>query len=68
MTEKEKLIEKILEEIEKYNIFSFIVEEIENSLVYINKYKLQNIYDNINEFIEDILKINQDYIEWLKKI
>lgn len=68
MTEKEKLIEKILEEIRKYNIFSFIVEEIENSLVYINKYKLQNIYDNINEFIEDILKINQDYIEWLKKI
>lgn len=68
MTEKEKLIEKILEEIEKYNIFSFIVEEIENSLVYINKYKLQNIYDNINGFIEDILKINQDYIEWLKKI
>lgn len=68
MTEKEKLIEKISEEIRKYNIFSFIVEEIENSLVYINKYKLQNIYDNINEFIEDILKINQDYIEWLKKI
>jgi len=68
MTEKEKLIEKISEEIWKYNIFDFIVEEIENSLVYINKYKLQNIYNNINEFIEDILKINQDYIDWFKKI
>ncbi len=68
MSEKQKLKQKILNRLVKENLLNVILEEINDSLDYLNKYKLQNIYDNINYFIEDLKNINLNCINWLKKI
>ncbi len=68
MSEKQKLKQKILNKLVKENLLNIILEEINDSLDYLNKYKLQNIYDNINYFIEDLKNINLNCINWLKKI
>ncbi len=68
MSEKQKLKQKILNRLVKENLLNVILEEINDSLDYLNKYKLQNIYDNINYFIEDLKNINVNCINWLKKI
>ena len=68
MSEKQKLKQKILNKLVKENLLNIILEEINDSLDYLNKYKLQNIYDNINYFVEDLKNINLNCINWLKKI
>ncbi len=68
MSEKQKLKQKILNKLEKEKFLNIILEEIDDSLDYLNKYKLKNIYDNINSFIEELKVINMSCINWLKRI
>ena len=66
MTEKYDLIDKIITEVSKLDVMWFIKEEIEDSLDYLNKYKLMNIYENIEAFCQDIQQVNKNYIKSLK--
>ncbi len=68
MSEKQKLKQKILNKLEKEQFLNIVLEEIADSLDYLNKYKLQNIYDNIVYFIHDLKTINVNCINWLKNI
>ena len=68
MSEKQKLKQKILNKLKKEKFLNIILEEIDDSLDYLNKYKLKNIYDNINSFIEELKVINMSCINWLKRI
>ena len=68
MSEKQKLKQKILNKLGKEKFLNIILEEIDDSLDYLNKYKLKNIYDNINAFIEELKVINISCINWLKRI
>jgi len=68
MSEKQKLKQKIWNRLKEEQLLNIILEEITDSLDYLNKYKLQNIYDNINYFIDDLKKINLNCVNWLKKI
>jgi len=65
MMDKNTLIKAIIEEIKNENLMWFIVEEVEDSLDYLNKYKLKNIYDNLSNFIEELKQLNQNYIKSL---
>lgn len=65
MMDKNTFIKAIIEEIKKENLMWFIVEEVEDSLDYLNKYKLKNIYDNLSNFIEELKQLNQNYIKSL---
>ena len=64
--DKFELKEKIIEAIKNLDIMWFIVEEVEDSLDYLNKYKLLNIYENIESFLIDIKNVNENYIKSLK--
>jgi len=68
MSEKQKLKQKILNRLKQEQLVNIILEEITDSLDYLNKYKLQNIYDNINYFVADLKKVNLSFVNWLKKI
>jgi len=65
MLDKETLINTIITAIRKEKVMWFIVDEIEDSLDYLNKYKLKNIYDNLPEFIKEIKQLNEKYIKSL---
>jgi len=65
MMDKNTFIKAIIEEIKKENLMWFIVEEVEDSLDYLNKYKLKNIYDDLSNFIEELKQLNQNYIKSL---
>ena len=61
MQEKEKLKQKIVQALNKEGIIWFIVQEVEDSLDYLNKYKLQNIVDNLDLFVNDIKRLSNSY-------
>ena len=61
MQEKEILKEKIIKELNNTGIIWFLIQEVEDSLDYLNKYKLQNIIDNLDLFVEDIKKLSNSY-------
>lgn len=65
MNEKEVLKEKIIKKLEKVDILWFIKNEVYDSLDYLNKYKLKNLYLNMDKFIEDLKRINTYYIKSL---
>jgi len=68
MSEKYKLKQKIIKKLEDEGFVSIIIDEVFDSLDYLNKYKLKNIYDNIAYFVEDLKVLNIKFIDWLKKI
>ena len=66
MTQKQKekqLRKKILQYINQKttDIPTFILKEIEKILTYLNFYKLQNLYIQIDEFCEFIQNLSTDY-------
>ncbi len=61
MQEKEKLKEKIIQSLQQAGIIWFIIQEVEDSLDYLNKYKLKNIVDNLDLFVKDMEKISNSY-------
>jgi len=65
MEEKTKIITKIIDRLNKENILWFIVEEVEDSLDYLNKYKLKNIENNLDSFILNLKKVNENYVNSL---
>jgi len=65
MNEKDVLKEKIIRKIDKVDILWFLKNEVYDSLDYLNKYKLKNLYLNIDEFIKDLKRINIYYIKSL---
>ncbi len=65
MNEKEVLKEKIIKKLEKVDILWFLKNEVYDSLDYLNKYKLKNLYLNMDKFIEDLKRINTYYIKSL---
>ena len=44
-------------------ILPFLVEEIMQSLDYMNAYKIKNVYDKLDEFVGKIKDIQKSYIE-----
>lgn len=67
--DKRKILKKnIISALEKENIMLFIIKEVDYSLNYLNYYKLKNIVDNMDLFIEKISKLNKAYYESIKKI
>ena len=65
MLDKINMRDSIINALEKENILWFIISEIEDSLDYLNKYKLKNIYDDLSNFIEELKQLNQNYIKSL---
>jgi len=62
-----KIRESVINTLENANIMPFIIEEVNYSLHYLNYYKLTNIQDNINLFIDKITNLNQQYCKSLEK-
>lgn len=58
----------IIEELEEIGIMPFIIEEVWYSLAYLNYYKLKNIVDNMEVFVNEIKNINKEYYESIKRI
>ena len=58
--------EEIISKLEKENILWFIVEEVKDSLDYLNPYKMKNVYENLDQLIFALKQIEQSYIEGLK--
>ncbi len=57
----QKKRENIIIKCEKYDIMPFIIDEISDSLAYLNQYKIANIQDNIDCFIDKIISLNNNY-------
>ena len=58
--------EEIISKLEKENILWFIVEEVKDSLDYLNPYKMKNVYENLDQLVLALKQIEQSYIEGLK--
>ena len=59
--------EYIVYRLYKAGIMWFILDEVDDSLIYLNKYKLKNIFDNVDEFVKHMKIVNQNYIDSLSK-
>jgi len=55
----------IINKLKDAGIMPFIIEEVSYSLNYLNYYKLTNIKDNIDLFIDKITNLNQQYYKSL---
>ena len=62
-----KIREMIINKLKDSGIMPFIIEEVSYSLNYLNYYKLTNIKDNIDLFIDKITNLNQQYYKSLMK-
>jgi len=62
-----KIREMIINKLKDSGIMPFIIEEVNYSLNYLNYYKLTNIKDNIDLFIDKITNLNQQYYKSLMK-
>ena len=58
--------EKIISKLKKENILWFIIDEIEDSLDFLNPYKIKNVYENVDQLILSLKQIEQSYIKGLK--
>lgn len=56
-----KIRQDIMKKLEEYDILPFILDEIEDSLDYMNKYKLQNIIKNIESLAKKLENLNKSY-------
>ena len=65
MLDKKNMIDTIIESLKKEKILNFIIYEVEDSLDYLNKYKIKNILDNLNDFVKEVKTLNENYIESL---
>lgn len=64
MDEKKEVInlkQKIKEEMYSLQLPGFMYQELERSLSFMNYYKLRNIWDNIDGFMEDLKSIKENY-------
>jgi len=52
---------QLINELKKHNIMPFILQEVEDSLSYLNKYKLKNVYKNMDIFVKKLLSISNMY-------
>lgn len=57
--------QEILDSLKKQNIMPFIIEEVADSLYYLNRYKIKNIKNNLNLFINKIILLNVYYCKSL---
>jgi len=53
-----KIRDSIINGLENTEIMPFIIEEVSYSLSYLNYYKLTNIQNNMDLFIENITNLN----------
>ena len=44
------------------DILPFLVEEVMQSLDYMNAYKVRNVYEKLDEFVEKIKNIQNSYV------
>jgi len=68
-TKRQKLYwqSKIIAELKKKGILGFLVEEISDSLNYLNSYKVKNVYENLDLLIADLSNIQTNYIREVLK-
>jgi len=59
---KEQWKQEIIARLEKENLMWFIVDEIKDSLDYLNPYKVKNVYENLDRLITELKEINANYI------
>lgn len=57
----ENIRKYIIKELKNYDIMPFIMDEISYSLSHLNQYKLTNIKENMDIFVERIINLNQNY-------
>ena len=62
---KEQWKQEIIARLEKENLMWFIVDEIRDSLNYLNPYKVKNVYENLDRLITELKEINENYIRKL---
>jgi len=60
--QKQKWIDSVEKALIKANILKFLVDEIVDSMYYLNLYKAKNVYDNVDYLVEKMKKINDDYV------
>lgn len=60
--DKEQLKTIIIDSLKNKDIMWFIISEVEDSLDYLNKYKLKNIVDNLDAFIDDLEELSKNYV------
>ncbi len=57
-TKKDFLIEDIMSEISSLDIAGYIVQEVRDFLKYVNHYKLANIYENMEDFKDYLIRLD----------
>ena len=62
---KEQWKKEIIARLEKENLMWFIVDEIKDSLDYLNPYKVKNVYENLDQLVMSLKEINENYIKKL---
>ena len=62
---KEQWKQEIIARLEKENLMWFIVDEIRDSLDYLNPYKVKNVYENLDRLVTELKEINANYIRKL---
>jgi len=43
-------------------ILPFLIEEVMQSLGYMNAYKIKNVYEKVDEFVEKVKNIQKSYV------
>jgi len=53
---------EIIARLEKEEIVWFIVDEVRDSLDYLNPYKIKNVYENLDKFVTSLKELSSNYI------
>jgi len=62
MKEKKELWKnEIIARLEKEQILGFIIDEVRDSLDYLNPYKMQNVYKNLNTLVSSLKDLTKNY-------
>ena len=59
---EDKIREKIISKVLDLDIPDFLLLEIKKILSLLNYYKLSNLYSNIDDFCDFLLKLNREYV------
>ncbi len=58
---------EIIAKLERKWILWFLIEEIKDSLEYLNAYKVKNVYENVDLLLADLSAIQTTYLKELRK-
>jgi len=53
---------EIIARLEKEEIVWFIVDEVRDSLDYLNPYKIKNVYENLDKLVNSLKELSSNYI------